>query len=157
MLPQQRTVGRKPSQDALGALDVDIAGLRVDRRTGGGVTGVDIVAEKIAEQMVPEFFPGLRVETGNPLLQAGAFAEIPHHVQFGVGDHGGGRPREIDGEQVIRPVEFDFVRQTPFGRTPVLFGTTPVEPTMDGGLGLQTSGGSGEPADCNYGQDGKFS
>ena len=126
MLPEQRAVRRKRRQDALRALDIDVARLAIDRRAGRGIAQVDGVAQVIVVEMLPELPARLRVETGHALLQIRPLAGIAHGIQLSVRDHGCRLPGEI------RPPERvpgrNAVRETGLRRIAALLGSPPAQP-----------------------------
>ena len=126
MLPEQRAVRRKRRQDALRALDVDVARLAIDRGAGGGVAQVNGVAEVIVKEMLPELPAGLGVEAGHALLQVGPLPGIPHGVKFAVRDNGGGLARKIRRPQ--RVLRRNTVGQAGLPRIPALLRPAPAQP-----------------------------
>ena len=138
MFPEDFAVGREAQEDALRALDVDVAGLGIDRRAGSGVAEVDGVAEEIRFTMFPDQLPGFRVETAGHFLQFRAVAEVAVDVEPAVRDDRCRLTRE--GRRPEGLLGVDLVRQPLLPGNARLFRPAPVEPTADGFGG---SGGKG--------------
>src|SRR5512140_1596379 len=88
MLPPQGAVSRKRRQDALGTLDIHIAGLGIDGRARGGVAQVDCVAEVIVVEMLPKLPARFGVKASYSLLQVRPLSRVTHRVHLPVGNHG---------------------------------------------------------------------
>src|SRR3989442_15484778 len=95
------------SEDSLGSLDVNIACLRINRRTRGRVAQINRITQKIVVALLPYFFSSLRVKASHTLLEVRPFTEETHDVKATIGDYGCGLSRKRYGPKWIGRINFD--------------------------------------------------
>jgi hypothetical protein len=127
--PEQFPLRREPGENALRALHEDVARFRVNRRRRRCVAQINRVAQKIVEQLLPEFLARLGVETRHALLQIRPLAEVTHDVEPPVGDDGRGLAGKLRApERVLR---INAVGQPRFARHAALFRPAPRQPAAN--------------------------
>ena len=127
MLPEPPPVGGESRQDALRALHVHVAGLRIDGRAARGIAQVDRVAQKIVVERLPKLPPAFRVEARHPLLQIGPLANITHRVEPALRQHRRRLARVIRHPQ--RLLGAHLLRQARLPRHARLLRAPPTQPT----------------------------
>src|ERR1051325_88243 len=123
MVPERFAVRPKRGQDALSALDENIAGFAIHRRARGGVAQINGVAEEIVVEMLPPLLAGFSIETRDAFLEISPIAEIAHDVKLAVRDDGRGLAGEIGAPENI--LHRQLVGQTRLARNADLVRSAP--------------------------------
>src|SRR3954465_11022602 len=95
MTPQHVAIRGTGAENSLCTLEINRAGLRIDRRARSRVAQVNGIAQVVIIELLPQFFASRRIKTGKPLLQIRTGAEVTHRVEFSIRNYRSRLTREI--------------------------------------------------------------